>query len=285
MRKLMAMCIALALALPLAPTAQAVPLAPSTATLTDAKGTLIVAGGGPLPESVLRAFVTAAGGRAATIGVLPVASGDPLGSFAAVQSTLSALGAQVHLLDVRARADSERQSLLALANTCSGYWFTGGDQNRIGDLVVGTPLHALIVQRYRQGAAVGGTSAGAAAMSRIMLTGKGDPSETRPGTFQTRTGLGLLPGTIVDQHFLRRQRQNRLFSLIQEHPDHLGLGIDEETALQVTGGQATVVGNRQIFVVDPAPARIAPGGAHGLVVHLLGPGQGLDLNRRLPQPR
>ena len=69
-----------------------------------------------------------------------------------------------------------------------------------------------------------------------MLEGQDDVSETAPGTYKTIHGLGLLPGCIVDQHFLRRARHNRLLSLAMEHPDHLGLGIDEETAVVVRGG-------------------------------------------------
>jgi cyanophycinase len=133
---------------------------------------------------------------------------------------------------------------------------------------------------------VGGTSAGAAIMSRTMLTGedrqgKEALSEFGPGAYRTREGMGFLPErVIVDQHFLRRSRQNRLFSVVMEHPDHLGLGIDEATALVVKDGRATVVGKRSVMVFDPAGMSLNGASFRDLRIHLLRAGQSIDLATR-----
>ncbi|MBC7541874.1 MAG: cyanophycinase [Candidatus Sericytochromatia bacterium] len=265
--------------------------APSAKELTTARppvatapaGTLVIAGGGALPPDVFKAFVEAAGGRGARIAVLPVASGVPDESIEALRKPLTELGAvlvPIRLTDRASAADAGRLAVLA---SCTGFWFTGGDQNRIGDLVVGTPLHETLWAKYRAGGVIGGTSAGAAAMSQIMLTGDGDLGETAPGTFKTREGLGFLTGCIVDQHFLRRSRENRLLSLIQDHPDLFGVGIDEETAFVVHHGQGSVVGRRKVLVFDPRMAKASAGTVWDLRLHLMGVGQTLDLTSRRPQ--
>jgi cyanophycinase len=92
---------------------------------------------------------------------------------------------------------------------------------------------------------------------------------------ETRPGLGLLPGTIVDQHFVKRQRENRLFALVLAHPEELGVGIDEGTALLVEDGRrGSVVGDGVVMLVD---GRSTPG---ALVVRLARPGQAVDLLTR-----
>jgi cyanophycinase len=89
-----------------------------------------------------------------------------------------------------------------------------------------------------------------------------------------REGLGLLPGAIVDQHFVRRSRQNRLFGLVLRHPHERGVGIDEDTALLVTGGRhAEVVGEGPVLLVDAM-------GEDRLQVTIVRPGRSFDLQRR-----
>jgi cyanophycinase len=160
----------------------------------------------------------------------------------------------------------------------------------VGDQIVGTPLQQLVRERYEAGAAVGGTSAGAAIMSKVMLTGddrngKEALSEFGPGAYKTREGMGFLPtNVVVDQHFLRRGRENRLFSVIMEHPDCLGLGIDEATALVVKNGQAKVLGQRSVMVFDPAGMKLNGASFRNLHIHVLRSGQSINLATREVAP-
>jgi cyanophycinase len=176
----------------------------------------------------------------------------------------------------------------------TGVWFAGGDQSRLMAAIGGTPVETAIHQRYRDGAAIGGTSAGAAVMSTMMITGNerrlgGDrpPRDSSEAyltidrnNIVTARGFGLLPRTIVDQHFVRRKRHNRLMSLVLENPDMLGVGIDEATALQVNpDGRWTVVGTSVVVVYDARGAGITPSGvlgASGLRLHVLSPGSVYD---------
>jgi cyanophycinase len=266
-------------------------LLPLLATLALAaapppKGTLVIVGGGGLPREILDAFLQAAGGKGGTVGIVPTSTSDPDGALRDWKRDLESAGLACVALDIRAREDASRPELLAQARTCTGFWFSGGDQNRVGDKIVGTPFQQVVQERYRAGAAVGGTSAGAAIMSKVMLTGddrngKEALSEFGPGAYRTREGMAFLPEkVVVDQHFLRRNRENRLFSVIMDHPDCLGFGIDEATAIVVKDGRARVLGQRGVMVFDPAGMTVQGDSLTDLRIHVLRTGQSIDLDSR-----
>jgi len=258
------------------------------------KGTLVIVGGGGMPQEILDAFLAASGGKGGRVGIVPTSTEDPEGALKEWREDLEKAGLSMVPLDVRTREASSSPAILEAARQCTGFWFSGGDQNRVGDKIVGTPLQKVILERYAQGAGIGGTSAGAAIMSRIMLTGddlngKESLVELGKGAYKTREGMGFLPERcIVDQHFLRRNRQNRLFSVMMEHPEHLGLGIDEATALVVKNGQALVLGEHGVMVFEPRGMKLdASGGFRDMRIHLLRRGQGIDLGTRevlMPAP-
>ena len=245
---------------------------------------LVIVGGGERPPEALGRFVSWAGGKAARILVVPWASGEPkescealLGELAAhspgeagcaPHATLDAQGKAAPLDEVR-KADS-----LERLSRATGVFFTGGDQARIMDVLADAELRAAVKTRFAAGVVFGGTSAGAAVMSARMITGEGDFTVIDGDKVEVRPGLGLLEGVIVDQHFVKRQRENRLFGLVLKHPAERGVGIDEDTALLVTGGRyAEVVGKGPVMLVDATgPGRLA--------ITLLRAGQTTDLRTR-----
>jgi cyanophycinase len=264
------------------------PVAPAGATravhpTADARGSLFIVGGGPRPAELMRHFVELAGGAGARIVVIPLASASPAATGEAQAAELTALGARATaLLFGRTGADSARVTEAIAA--ADGVWFSGGVQSRITDAMGRTAAEAALLRRYREGAAIGGTSAGAAIMSTAMITG----DERRPGGARASAeawitidrenvvvvpGLGLLPYAIVDQHFVRRRRHNRLLSLVLERPERLGVGIDEGTALIVRpGGIWDVVGESVVVIYDARGAEITPGaplGGAGVRMHVL----------------
>lgn len=259
------------------------------ATPPTPKGTLVIVGGGGMPQEILEAFLAASGGKGGRVGIVPTSTSDPVGALKGWEEDLNKAGLTMVPLDVRKREDASSPAILEAAKTCTGFWFSGGDQNRVGDKIVGTPLQKIILERYAAGACVGGTSAGAAIMSRTMLTGddrhgKESLTDLGKGAYLTREGMGFLPEhCIVDQHFLRRNRQNRLFSVMMTFPDHLGLGIDEATALVVKDGKARVLGEHGVMVFEPKGMQLnAADGFCDMRIHLLRRGQGLDLVTREP---
>jgi cyanophycinase len=146
------------------------------------------------------------------------------------------------------------------------YWFSGGDQSRLLKALAGTPALDVIVQRYKEGATIGGTSAGASVMSTVMLTGRMQKPHNEEevellniakGMMEVSKGFGVIKGAIVDQHFMKRARYNRLVSAVLDHPQLIGIGIDEETALLVRpDGIWEVLGKYYVKFFDARRARI-----------------------------
>lgn len=178
----------------------------------------------------------------------------------------------------------------ALLDGIGGVWFAGGDQSRLTAALLDTPLHARLHEIYRAGGIIGGTSAGAAVMSEVMITGdeKREPAEGREwstveaANVVTARGFGFLSGIIVDQHFVTRKRHNRLISLVLENPSLVGVGIDESTAVLVRpDGKYEVLGENQVVVYDArraATARTPSGrlGARDVTLHVLVTGDVFD---------
>ena len=192
------------------------------------KGHLVLIGGGKRPAAVMSKFLELAGGPAARILVVPTASELP-DTVASYRKELAALGAtNVEGLDVRIPPDAHRESLVKEVEQAAGIFFAGGDQRRIVKALHDSPVGRAIEAAWRRGAVVGGTSAGTACMSPLMLTGEGDAKTITAKNVELWPGLGLFPGAILDQHFVARQRQNRLMSVVLEHPAYLGIGVDDQ---------------------------------------------------------
>ena len=257
-------------------------------------GHLMLVGGGEKPRAAMEKFVELAGGKDAPIVVIPTASGEPdIHEYYTNLFTKDYGSTDVVVLPIRTKEDANRPELVAAAKRARGVFFAGGDQVRILNALAGTPVLDALREAYRNGAAVGGTSAGTACQSEIMITGEGDFKVIQTGSVQVVEGLGFLrQDVIVDQHFVARQRQNRLLSLLLEHPGHLGVGVDEDTAIWVRpDGTFEVIGARSVMVFDPTGASIQrkPGmtgkellGVHGMRMHIVLPGEVFDLARRAP---
>jgi len=262
------------------------PIAPSPEVAP--RGNLVIVGGGAEPPGVMPRFVQLAGGQGrARIAVLPMASTATAERGTETAARLQTLGAEAQVFDLT-REQAESEDLAQQLYEFTGFWFSGGDQSKLTAVLLATPSLATIHRRYREGAVVGGTSAGAAVMSNAMLTGNrksADPAAEENGgfppvarhSFEISSGLGFLPGTIVDQHFQRRARQNRLLSAVLERPDLVGVGIDESTAVLVrSDGLWEVMGQSSVQVIDARRARItspeAPVlGSANVTMHLLPP--------------
>jgi cyanophycinase len=271
----------------------------ASAQAADPKGTLFIIGGGTRPQAMMQKFVDLAlkapGGK---IVVFPQASAEAEASGTGLAEELRKLGApDVRSLNIT-REEALKPESAGLLTGVGGIYFCGGDQSRLTAVLLDTPVHARMKELYAGGAVIGGTSAGAAVMSEMMITGDekkkpkaGDEWQTiEADNVITVRGFGFLTTAIVDQHFATRRRHNRLISLVLEHPELVGFGIDESTAAVVTGGATLeVVGEKDIVVYDAAKAKVARNGAFiggtGLAFHVLLPGDKYDLVRRVVIPR
>lgn len=252
------------------------------------KGHLLLIGGGEKPLEAMQKFVELAGGPSAPIVVIPTASSEPDTGEYYVDLFREGHGCtDVTPLEIRTKDDAGLAAHVAAVKRARGIFFSGGDQRRIIEALEDTPVLEAIHARWREGAVIGGTSAGTACQSPLMITGDGDFTVIRAGAVELSSGLGLFPGVIVDQHFIARQRFNRLLSVILEHPDLLGVGVDEATAVWVRPDSTfEVIGRSAVMVIDARDAAVSREtkndakemlSARDVRIHILVDGQTFDM--------
>ena len=203
------------------------------------------------------------------IVILPMATSVPEESIAFISEQLSKVSDHkiTSFNFSKEQANSKVEWIDSVRNARLIY-VTGGDQNKFMDIVRSSKLYDAMHQAYRNGATISGTSAGAAIMSEIMITGaqKNDPRadsfrEIKADNSEVATGMGFLKNIIIDQHFIMRSRYNRLLSVLYDNSDKMVIGIDEGTALVVSGNKGRVSGDSQIVVIkNPKNKRISSKG-------------------------
>ncbi len=221
------------------------------------RGKLFIIGGGSRPDSLMDRMISEAGlYNGGYMVILPMSSELPDSAIIWTSEQLYRMGVE-NIAGYNFLHDEEpKMEWVDSIRHASLIYITGGDQNRFMDIVHKTEIESAIIEAWKNGAMIAGTSAGAAVMSKKMITGdeKFYPEyRTTPRTIEAENvlisnGLGFLDNVIIDQHFVWRSRYNRLLSLIIEYPDHTGIGIDESTAILVNGSDAEVVGASQVVV-------------------------------------
>lgn len=233
----------------------------SSNTYCQTKGKLVIVGGRQTQE-IEKKFVELAGGPDARIIIIPNAGSEPKRMSEIEQKTFNKLGAKAdYILFTRETADDEAN--LKKMDWANAVYFTGGDQSDLTRDMLGTKLLTKVFNIYNNGGTVGGSSAGAAVMSEVMITGNELVHNDSTGSFitieknniETKQGFGFLKTVIIDQHFLKRKRHNRTISAVIEHPDLLGVAIDESTAIIVYSDDTfEVYGDNQVLVYDATKA-------------------------------
>jgi cyanophycinase len=204
---------------------------------------------------ILRKFIDYCGGSSAKIRIITAASNDREGVWKSYRDVFTDMGvSDVQKLPLHDRISAHASSLQSEILEADGIFMSGGDQSRLMDILWDTPAYQSLHQAFHMnGCCIGGTSAGAAVMSRHMIAQ--GPAVLRPSkeVVDTDIGLGFLSQAVVDQHFSERRRLARLLSTLAMRPDLLGVGIDEDTALVIERGQAIeVIGKGSVTLVDPS---------------------------------
>ncbi len=258
------------------------------------KGHLVIIGGGDKPPSVIEKFISLAGGNNAGIIVIPNASSVPVESAEYQVDQFKSFGAANVQPIYFNRVTANDDSIVNKLKNASGVYFCGGDQSLLTADLLGTQLLERIREIYQAGGVVGGTSAGAAVMSHVMITGNElvnkDSSEAfnmiEKGNIENTEGFGFVTKAVIDQHFIKRKRNNRLINVILEHPDLLGIGIDESTAILVNPDDTfEVLGESQVIIYNPLHAddiRTNSAGkfsVNNIEMSILTAGQKFDLNK------
>ncbi|MGD1857104.1 MAG: cyanophycinase [Leptolyngbyaceae cyanobacterium] len=243
-------------------------------------------------RTILTKFFDSAGGKLATIGVVPCASQEPSVVGERYRRIFTQLGAKaVQVLDIRRPGECDEDRWLELLDSCTGVFLSGGDQVRLYEFIHSSTFLTTIKKRLHTGTLVlSGTSAGAAVMGEKMISGGSSGESPNRSLVDLMDGLGIIPELLVDQHFHNRNRMARLMSAIAAHPDKLGIGIDEDTCAAFNGdGTFDVIGKGSITIIDPgelthtnyrSSSEASPLSLHDLKVHVLNEGDRYDYKRR-----
>ena len=260
-------------------------------------GRLLVIGGAEDPDEdemvILPRFVQMAGGKRARIVICSSPSENPEEKVRTYAPLFEKIGvAEVIPAPITERNRANEPEMVKAVKRATGVFVTGGDQLRLTALVAGTAFCETTRERlYGDGLVVAGTSAGAAAMSGVMIIGGRSDGTVRRADVALAPGLGYWRDTVVDTHFNQRGRPNRLFSVFAHNPQVLGIGIDENTAIEVEPGAGfTVLGEGAVMVLGGrvTHTNAASAGDHDTLaitdsaVHILPAGYGFDLARGRP---
>lgn len=251
-----------------------------------ASGSLFIIGGGSRPFELMQRLVQEANlSENDYVVVLPMASEEPdTAVFYVSKQFVEHNVRHIAAWDINETSELSKEILDSISNAKLIY-IPGGDQNQFMHIANQTGITARICEAYSKGAMIAGTSAGAAVMSELMITGNELRYPDYNSTFKTiekdnielAEGLGFIKTAIIDQHFVWRSRHNRLLSAVIEHPELAGVGIDESTALLVKKGMGEVVGVSQILVYsNPEKSFYQDGykiGAQNLRIDIFLPGQ------------
>lgn len=214
------------------------------------KGSLVIVGGGGATDAILEKFIALAGGPDKLLVIIPTASGrKTYNQNAGIAERLRALGAsnvQVwHTLD---RAEADDATYTAPLAEAGGIWFGGGRQWRLVDAYGGTRSEALFHDILARGGVIGGSSAGASIQGSYLVRGDTKSNQIMMGDHEV--GFGFIKNIAIDQHVLARNRHFDLFTILDQKPELLGVGIDEKTAMIVKGNVFEVLGPSYVLIYD-----------------------------------
>lgn len=236
--------------------------------MKGAKGTLIPIGGNEdkggeereiyaldfIEDGILSRVVKEAGGASASIVIIPTASSipDEVG-----QNYLEAFGKlgckNLEVLNIQSKAAAESAGAIKLVQRADCIMFSGGDQSKISDFIRNTPLHHVLLERYRNDSkfVIAGTSAGAMAMSDEMIAGGSSRESFVKGAVSMHKGLALAPSLLIDTHFIHRGRFGRVAEAVAHFPELVGIGLAEDTGLIIKNGEELkVIGSGMVIIFD-----------------------------------
>ncbi len=225
--------------------AQATPL-----TTGPEAGSLVIAGGGRLGDDMLLKFIELAGGMDAPLVVIPTAAGSTsYHQNAGVASDFRRLGAQdVQVIHTDDPDIANSTAFTQPLENAGGVWFGGGRQWRLVDAYGGTRAEELFRAVLQRGGVIGGSSAGATIQGSYLARGDTKDNQIMMGDHEA--GFGFIKNIAIDQHVLARNRQFDLFTIIDQHPELLGIGLDEGTAIIVQGDTFEVMGASYVLIYD-----------------------------------
>jgi cyanophycinase len=243
-------------------------------------GTLVIVGGGRVGPEILTRMFDLGGGKHAPIVVIPTASGadDYPADWSGLKMFKDFGATNITLLHTNDRKVADSEAFVKPLTTARIVWFVGGRQWRLVDSYAHTRTQREVENVLARGGVVAGSSAGASIISSYMVRGARENNYIMmaPGYEE---GFGLIKGVAIDQHMLTRNRQDDLEEVIAKHPDVLGIGLDESTAIIVQGQEFEVVGASKIAVHDGRTVPSERQQRNGKKYYFMGPGEKYDLTK------
>jgi cyanophycinase len=235
----------------------------------------VIVGGSLTDRAIVRRFVELAGGPAAPIVVIPTAGGDDGydSSYAGLDAFRREGATNLAVLHTYDRTEADSDAFVAPLRSAAGVWFPGGRQWRLADAYLGTRTEAELGEVLARGGVIGGSSAGATILGSYLVRG-----DTRTNTIMMgdhEEGFGFLGRSAIDQHLLARNRHFDLMAVVEAHPELLGIGIDEDTAIVVQGDRFEVLGQGYVAIYDQGAMLDS-----GAPFYFLAPGDVFDLATR-----
>ena len=240
------------------------------------KGTLVIVGGNMQDPAIVTRFIDLAGGSEAPIVIIPTAgeADDRYDQYWSGLKQWRQHGAKnVTVMHTRDRKVADSEAFVKPIRDARGVFFGGGRQWRLADSYLDTRTHKELIALLNRGGVIGGSSAGASILASFMVRGDTGSNEKMIGDHVV--GLGFLKNAAIDQHLLRRNRQFDMLEVIDKHPNLLGIGIDEDTAIVVEGDRFDVIGKSYVVVYSNRPVV----GANGRF-YFMGAGDRFDMKAR-----
>lgn len=248
------------------------------ADIGPTRGALVIVGGAMRDPAILTRFFELAGGLDSPVVVIPTAGGEAEypPDWRGLRQFRELGASHVTLLHTTDRSVANSEAFVKPIREARGVFFTGGRQWRLADAYLNTLTQKALFELLDRGGVIGGSSAGATIQGSYLA--RGDTSSNTIMMGDHVEGLGFLKYSAIDQHLLKRNRQFDLIEVIRTHPQLLGIGIDEDTAIVVQGDRFEVIGQGYVAIYDNQ--KLIPPNGH---FYFLAPGDRFNLKERLAE--
>ena len=241
------------------------------------KGSLVIVGGAMKDPDIMNHFIRLAGGPDSPVVIIPTAGGSEHYDqyWSGLEPYREAGLTRLTVLHTTDRSVADSLEFVRPIQEARGVFFPGGRQWRLADAYLNTRTHRELKALLDRGGVIGGSSAGATIQGSFLVRGDTRTNTTMIGDHVE--GFGFLRNVAIDQHLLKRNRHFDLLEVVEEFPEILGIGLDEDTAIVVQGERFDVIGQGYVAIYD-AGRHISPGGRF----YFLAPGDRYDLKTREP---
>lgn len=222
--------------------------AKSANTRGPKKGSLVIVGGGKPVPRIMEKFIELAGGPDVPMVVIPTAAGRDSYDEGWGNILKNAGATNVTVLHTSDKSVANSDEFVTPLKNAKGVWFGGGRQWRLVDSYAGTQAEELFWEVLKKGGAIGGSSAGATIQGSYLARGDTKNNQIMMGDHEE--GFGFIKNIAIDQHVLARGRHFDLFAILKSKPELLGVGLDEQTGIVVSGNTFEVVGESYVLMYD-----------------------------------